>query len=146
MTARGVLSACAALALAGAAAARESTASWSFEVAALEELGPEEQVLRLVPVPGGPRFPRSCAALVVRVKRDAESLPPERRGLARPEAHALALRVLRVALESKQLLRFGRVEDGFGPRQGSDACEVASRALTVFREGDGAYAVYSLFQ
>ncbi len=132
--------------LAGAASARETTSSWSFEVRAVEELGPDEHVLRLVPVPSGLRFPRSCATLVVHVKRDPEQLEPKKRALARPESEALALQGLRAAAGSGRLLRFGRIEDGFGTLEGRSECEVASRALLVLREGDGALAVYSLYQ
>ena len=111
----------------------------------MEEIGPDEQRLRLVPVPRGPRFPRSCEALVMRVKRDPERLEPRKRSMARPENHALALQLLRAARDSRQLLRVGRIEDGFGTLEGRGECEVESRALTVLREGDRALAVYSLY-
>jgi hypothetical protein len=129
-----------------AAGAVETTTSWSFEVQAVEDLGPDEHVVRLAPVPRGPRFPRSCEALVVHVKRDPDRLEPKKRALARPEGEALALRGLRAAVGSGRLLRFGRIEDGFGPIEGRPECEVESRALLVLREGDGVVAVYSLYQ
>lgn len=143
---RGLAALAAALLAGAAAAARETTSSWSFEVQAVEELGPDGQLLRLLPVPRGPRFPRSCETLIVRVKRDPEQLEPRKRSMARPENHALALHLLRAARDSRQLLRVGRIEDGFGTLEGRGECEVESRALTVLREGDRALAVYSLYQ
>ena len=112
---------------------------------AVEDLG-EEQVLRLVPAPRGPRFPRSCATLVVHVRPDPEQLEPRKRALALPKSQAQALRRLRAALEAGRLVRFGRLEEGFGPLEGRPECEVASRGLLLLRESDGALAVYSLYQ
>ena len=133
--AAGWLSLC--LVCVAAQAAADDNRSWSFEVAELREVNERHTVIRLRPVPPGRRFPRSCRELVLHAGFDRRQMTPRQRSFLDRRGHDEAIRVLREAELTNELVRLGSIDTGFGamkdrPRKRSDLrCWIATFAFKI---------------
>lgn len=123
-----------------------TAANWSFEVVEISQADRGEALIRLRPRPRGRKFPRSCEFFVVHAHFDLETWSPSGRRVVTRDGHERALRLLKQAQATGDIVRLGAVGRGFGALADAPKCEVASRGLQIVIEDDGTPVVYSVFE
>jgi hypothetical protein len=130
--------------LVAVSAQARSDRDWSFEVLEVVE-GADGHIIRLRPMPPGPKFPRSCKTLVVHSTHDVDDWNDTNREAASLANHRRSLKVLQQAQAVRKIVRFGAIGRGFSASADGSLCEVASRALVYILGSGGTMVVYSLF-
>lgn len=128
-------------------AAADERPVWSFEVRELIEVAPLTHVIHLVPVPPGIHFPRTCKELVIHAHFEhGKGVPRSLREYFTEEGYDRAIRQIRRALVSSELVWLGSLAGGFGELEGAgDECLVASSGLAVVAEPDQRPAIFSVY-
>jgi len=134
-----------AIALVGAPAIAQDNTSWTFDVLEVTNQVDDNVLVRLKPVPPGREFPRSCDELTIHATFAPRKVSSPRGRTITRDDQIDAVRALLQAKLSKQILRVGSIDTGFGAIPEKPKCEVASRAFVRLLEEDNVWAVYSFY-